>query len=75
MIKKLTKHGNSFALILDRPILDLLNIQAETPLVITTNGHVLMIAPIFPKESREIKFETALQNIDQKYHNLFKRLA
>ena len=30
MIKKLTKHGNSWALIIDKPVLDLLNINPET---------------------------------------------
>jgi hypothetical protein len=28
MVKKLTKHGNSLALVIDRPILDLLKIDA-----------------------------------------------
>ena len=28
MIKTLTRHGNSYALIIDRPILDLLNFEA-----------------------------------------------
>lgn len=30
MIKKLTKHGNSLALVLDRGVLDLLEINADT---------------------------------------------
>jgi hypothetical protein len=30
MVKKLTKHGNSLALVIDRPILDLLKIDVET---------------------------------------------
>jgi antitoxin component of MazEF toxin-antitoxin module len=45
MTKTLTKHGNSLALIIDKPILDLLKIDAETPLEITTDGKRLMIAP------------------------------
>ena len=32
MIKKLTKHGNSLALVVDRAVLDLLKIDADTPL-------------------------------------------
>ena len=74
MVKKLTKHGNSLALILDRALLDLLNIQAETPLVITTDGHVLIIAPVLP-ENQTNKFQAALKTVHQKYDNLFKRLA
>ena len=29
MIKTLTKHGNSYALVIDKPILDLLNIRLD----------------------------------------------
>ncbi len=39
MLKKLTKHGNSLALVIDRPILDLLKIDTETPLDISTDGN------------------------------------
>lgn len=35
-MKTLTKHGNSYALIIDRPILDLLGINTKTLLQIST---------------------------------------
>jgi hypothetical protein len=38
MIKKQTKYGNSMALVIDRPILELLRIDVETPLDISTDG-------------------------------------
>jgi antitoxin MazE len=38
MIKKLTKHGKSLALVLDRGALDFLEIDADTPLTIRTDG-------------------------------------
>jgi len=40
MIKRLAKHGNSLALVIDRAILDLLKIDLETPLDISTDGQV-----------------------------------
>ena len=46
MIKQLTKHGNSWAIVIDRPVMDLLKIEPETPLEITTDGHVLTIEPV-----------------------------
>ncbi len=46
MIKKLTKHGNSQALVLDRAVLDLLKISSDTELEITTDGKRLLIEPI-----------------------------
>ena len=45
MLKKLTKHGNSLALVIDRPILELLNIDTDTPLDISTDGRRLIVAP------------------------------
>src|ERR1017187_10877531 len=38
MLKKLTKHGNSLALVIDRPILDLLKIEPGTTLDVSTDG-------------------------------------
>lgn len=45
MVKKLTRHGNSLALVIDKPILELLKISADTPLDISTDGRRLIIAP------------------------------
>ena len=58
MVKKLTKHGNSLALVIDRPILDLLNIDPETPLDVSTDGKRLIMTPAKPSE-RRAKFEKA----------------
>ena len=46
MKKKLSTVGNSLALIIDRPILDLLGIDAETELDISTDGKGLNIRPV-----------------------------
>ena len=43
MIKKLTKHGNSWALVIDKAVLELLNIDPETPLEIATDGQTLIV--------------------------------
>ncbi|MGH9338418.1 MAG: PhzF family phenazine biosynthesis protein, partial [Acidobacteriota bacterium] len=45
MIKQLTKTGNSLALVLDRPLLQLTNIDADTPLEVSTDGGVIVTAP------------------------------
>src|ERR1035437_8560788 len=44
MVRKLTKHGNSLALVIGRPILDLLKIDPETPLDVSTDGRQLIVA-------------------------------
>ena len=38
LTKKLSKHGNSLALVIDRSILDLLGIDERTTLDISTDG-------------------------------------
>ena len=64
MTKKLIKHGNSWALVIDRPILDLLQIDPDTPLELSTNGDVLVISP--QRDEKRIKtFQSALEKINR----------
>jgi antitoxin component of MazEF toxin-antitoxin module len=46
MVKKLTRLGNSLALLIDKPILELLKITAETPIEISTDGRRLVVTPL-----------------------------
>lgn len=74
MTKKLTKHGNSLALIIDRAILELLRIDSETPLNISTDGEALIIMPERKKNHSE-KFKSALNKVNKKYGRVLKKLA
>lgn len=74
MVKKLTKHGNSLALVIDRPILELLKIDAETPLDISTDGARLVIEPAAGLARRK-KFEAAQARAHKKFGGAFERLA
>jgi antitoxin component of MazEF toxin-antitoxin module len=74
MIKHLTKHGNSLALVIDRPVLDLLEIDSDTPLAITTDGKCLIIVPVRDKKTGR-SFKTAVIQGKQKYGKMLKRLA
>ena len=74
MIKTLTRHGNSLALVIDRAVLGLLNIDAETPLDISTDGQVLVITPVRDRRRRE-KFKKALESASRRYGRALKRLA
>lgn len=74
MVKKLTKHGNSLALVIDRPILDLLKIDPDTPLEVTTNGRQLIVAPASPSARRK-KFDAAQESAHKRYGNAFRKLA
>ena len=74
MTKNLIKHGNSWALVIDRPILELLQIAPDTPLEISTDGDVLVIHPQRDPE-RQKQFKSALGEINRKYGRALKRLA
>ena len=55
MVKQLTVIGNSLGLIIDRPILDMLSIDRDTPLEITTDGEALIIRPAALSRSERVK--------------------
>lgn len=74
MIKRLTPHGNSAALIIDKPIMELLGITMDTPLKIATDGKSLIISPIADPE-REARFRQALRRINEKHGETLRRLA
>ena len=74
MIKTLTKHGNSLALVIDRPVLDLLKIEPDTPLDISTDGNVLVITPVRDDE-RRVKFREAMESVNRRHGRMLKRLA
>jgi len=74
MIKKLSKHGNSLALVIDRPILELLGIDERTSLSISTDGEALVIVPVRDKKRRK-RFEEALASTNRRYGKTLKRLA
>jgi antitoxin MazE len=74
MVKTLTKHGNSLALVIDKPILELLNISDETPLNVTTDGTSLVVSPVLDREE-EAKFRSAMKKVHKRYGRMLKELA
>jgi len=74
MTKKLSKHGNSLALVIDRSILELLGIDEQTPLHISTDGRALVIVPEHDKRRRK-RFQQALTACNEQYGDALKRLA
>ncbi len=74
MQKKLTKHGNSLALVIDKPVLELLDIDADTMLSITTDGKCLIIAPM-AADVRAKRLKAGMSRVHKTYGKLLKRLA
>jgi len=73
-MKKLTKHGNSLALVIEKPVLDLLKIDADTPLEVSTDGDVLVVRP-HRKRREKKQIKEALEWVNGHYGNALRRLA
>jgi antitoxin component of MazEF toxin-antitoxin module len=74
MIKKMVQHGNSAAVIIDKPIMELLDFDIDTPLEISTDGKNLIISPI-TDEKRMEKLKTSLSKINKKHGKTLEKLA
>jgi antitoxin component of MazEF toxin-antitoxin module len=74
MIKTLTKHGNSYALVIDKPILELLRATPTTPFEIMTDGRCLVVTPV-REQIEEDKFQRALDKVHKRFGRALKKLA
>ena len=73
MTKKLVQHGNSAALIIDKPILDLPEVGMDTPLEITTDGRSIVISPA-PSHTEE-EFLASIDKINSQFSSTLERFA
>lgn len=73
MIKKLTAVGNSLGLIIERPIVELLHIDKETPLEVRTDGEALIIRPA-PKSKKE-RLRASAERMMNAHDETLKKLA
>jgi len=74
MIKKLTRTGNSVALVLDKPLLKELGLDANAEVEVSTNGQAIVITPR-RSSARDLQFRKAVDKVNSKYAGLFKRLS
>jgi antitoxin MazE len=74
MSKRLTKVGNSLGLVLERPLLERLGIDAKTELEVSTDGSVIVIAPKRSKKG-DRKLKEVSDWMFEKYAGAFKKLA
>jgi len=74
MIKNFVKHGNSWAIVIDRPILDLLKISPDQPVELSTDGKTMTITPISPSADTS-QVRAARQKINTRYRKVFEKLA
>lgn len=74
MRKKLVKHGNSWALIIDKPIMELLGITPESEFEFRTDGVELNIRPA-ESDIGDEEFRQALDELKARHHETLKKLA
>jgi antitoxin component of MazEF toxin-antitoxin module len=73
MIKKLVQHGNSSAIIIDKPIMEMLNITNETTFELGTDGKNIILSP--QNSNQKVDVLKSLQKINKKYEHVLKDLA
>jgi antitoxin component of MazEF toxin-antitoxin module len=79
MAKKLTKHGNSLALIIEKPVLEAWGIDETTELNMIIVGDSLIIKPsetdIKAHKRRQDALIKTANDIMDKYESVFEKLA
>lgn len=74
MVKTLQKHGNSLALVLEKPVLEMLNINAETPLHVQVSNGSLIITPTH-LDVTDTEVAETLANLRPRYKRMLDNLA
>jgi len=75
MIKQLRKVGNSNALILDKPILELLGLEEDGQVQLTIQDGHLIVAPANPKLVDNEVIQQKLDYVIKKRQKVLRRLA
>ena len=75
MIKQLRKVGNSQALILDKPILELLGLKNKGTVQLTVANGSLVVTPVQPKPLSDERFQESLDRVIDDWGDVLKRLA
>jgi antitoxin component of MazEF toxin-antitoxin module len=74
MVKRLIQHGNSAALVIDKPILEMLHITNETFFELSTDGKNIILSPQ-NTVAQETDILESLKNINKKYGKVLKKLG
>lgn len=76
MRKKLVRHGNSRAIVLDKTLLELLGIgEEDTEVSIETDGRCLTVRKAEAQDARAERFEQAMARCEKRYADVLERLA
>jgi antitoxin component of MazEF toxin-antitoxin module len=74
VVKTLQKHGNSQALVIEKPLMDALGIDADTPLQVVVRGNSLVVTPVNIGAGRE-RVQESNKRLRPRYGEMLKNLA
>ena len=75
MRKRLAQVGNSLALVIDKPILELIGIDATTELEMAYDGQKLTLTPVHAKPVITDAFRQSVAETIEKHRKTFKKLS
>ena len=76
MLRTLKQHGNGYALVVEKNVMELLGMTPETPLEIRTDGRSLIVTPAAePTAERMTLFLKAKESAERKLAPVLEGLA
>jgi antitoxin component of MazEF toxin-antitoxin module len=74
VVRILQKHGNSVALVLDKTMLEAMNMTPDTPVQITMHGNSMTIAPVNVGVSQD-ELDATIARLRPRYKKMLENLA
>ena len=74
MVRKVVRHGNGVALIIDKPMMEILNITGDTTFELSTDGINIILSPK-TEPSPEIDITLSLDKVNARHGAVLERLA
>jgi len=76
MLRTLKQHGNGYALVVEKNVMELLGMTPETPLEIRTDGRSLIVTPAAePTAERMALFLKAKESAERKLAHVLEGLS
>jgi len=75
MIKRLRKVGNSNAVLLDKPIMELLGLEEDGRVQLTVDNGSLIVTPVNPHRADPERFEACLERVVGERREVLRKLA
>jgi len=76
VLRNLKRHGNGYALVVEKNVMELLGLTPETPLEVRTDGRSLIVTPAaLPAAERTALFLKAKESTERKLAPVLKSLA